>query len=498
MPQGSLANPRAREMIMRRIAYTCAAAMWVCFATPASAALVISTYTGTVTSGYDETGEFGTAHTNLGGNYVAKFTYDTARGTPFLVAGQQDARLGGTSFSAPSPILSATLTINGFTHAFASDYEGIVGVLNTPFISDSHFYAGTAASSEHFGSLNDSGGLKMQLSNSTAPISLLSAFSGNSDDTGLSYGSFHILNTSIKNGVLTADHAAFGNLDVSSVNITPLSDTTFSAHGGGLPGYDTGYGLHYDGSSFTVSMNISTGFSLLPPGVVDQWTNGIEDIWGHHMVSTPFGEVPLNFDVSFNDNSRPYDANIGVSVLPFGCKANALEWCVFPVVDDAGHVDATRAPWMAAHEFGHLVGLYDEYVGGGNDPAASSDDLCRYVTGTDGYPTPVGTFCHSLMADGVSYPSDRNYDRILQLISENAGFPVELGNLPLDHTFPQPSVGRDFRGIVEGGGVPEPSTWSLILLAFAMTGSALRRSKQRSSARIARKRPLWLGVSFGT
>lgn len=101
-------------------------------AAPATAALIDVTWTGTVSSGdVGEAGAFGVSNT-FGGNelaglsFTAKYRFDTTTGS--LVQGAGFANLtGGSTFgdgSFASPVVSATLEINGFTVAFGSDAFG--------------------------------------------------------------------------------------------------------------------------------------------------------------------------------------------------------------------------------------------------------------------------------------------------------------------------------------------------------------------------------------
>lgn len=93
----------------------------------AQAAIVYVTYTGTVTSGYDDTGVFGTPGADLTGeaytsNYVfdtsvAAYSYSDPSSSYYLVS-------GGGAYGTVSPSLGATLTINGNSVSTTGDYSG--------------------------------------------------------------------------------------------------------------------------------------------------------------------------------------------------------------------------------------------------------------------------------------------------------------------------------------------------------------------------------------
>ena len=87
-------------------------------ATPAAAVIKVATYTGTVFDGYDTTGEFGPAKTDLNGKtFVGRYVYDTSLGIRSTVAGAKDDVLGGAAYNATTPILLATVTIGGVSRS---------------------------------------------------------------------------------------------------------------------------------------------------------------------------------------------------------------------------------------------------------------------------------------------------------------------------------------------------------------------------------------------
>jgi len=95
-----------------------ATAAFLLFAAPAaSAATIISTYTGTVNVAFDASGVFGTPGANLAGaDYKLVFTMDPVAGDYFTYNGTiTDPLLSGDFVFGGK---SATLTINGHTYAF--------------------------------------------------------------------------------------------------------------------------------------------------------------------------------------------------------------------------------------------------------------------------------------------------------------------------------------------------------------------------------------------
>jgi PEP-CTERM motif len=92
------------------------------FAAPAAATLVGVTYWGTVFDGYDVTGVFGTAGANLDGDsYVAHYVFDTTQGDTYSSATYNYA-YGGSAYGVASPLVSASVTINGNSVSIVGDY----------------------------------------------------------------------------------------------------------------------------------------------------------------------------------------------------------------------------------------------------------------------------------------------------------------------------------------------------------------------------------------
>ena len=99
----------------------------------ASAIVLQATYIGSIAEGsYDETNMFGSG-TDIGGlDYRLGFIFDTA--TPAIRnTGKTFEQLyGGTSTGAPTPILSAWVTIGGHTEHVAGTFQGGTEALSAP------------------------------------------------------------------------------------------------------------------------------------------------------------------------------------------------------------------------------------------------------------------------------------------------------------------------------------------------------------------------------
>jgi len=116
----------AAWMKMRSLIVSAVASLGIAAACAASAdaATLVATYTGTVSSGYDQTGLFGTAGGDLAGAaYTVKYTIDTTKGVYVNNLPSHDALYGGSDYGTSSPV-SATVTINGITLSIGGETVG--------------------------------------------------------------------------------------------------------------------------------------------------------------------------------------------------------------------------------------------------------------------------------------------------------------------------------------------------------------------------------------
>jgi uncharacterized Zn-binding protein involved in type VI secretion len=92
-------------------------------AAPASANIVTFDYFGKITDGFDTAGLFGAPMTDLTGDHIlAVFVFDTSLGTRVTDPGVSDFVFGGTQAGVASPLVSATVTINGKSVAMGGDF----------------------------------------------------------------------------------------------------------------------------------------------------------------------------------------------------------------------------------------------------------------------------------------------------------------------------------------------------------------------------------------
>lgn len=146
--------------------------------------------------------------------------------------------------------------------------------------------------------------------------------------------------------------------------------------------WEVKYGLGFDGTAFTVQTKIHlTGDD---PGAYRQvWETGIEQIWSNKFsLSDSSGQYAIRVDVQFVDSGADYD----VAVHREAGGGDMLNW----------HLDTAWGPSyqdeLAAHEYGHMLGAFDEYAG-----AATYQG--QTTTGTlmsDLTPTITSNYLHSI------------------------------------------------------------------------------------------------------
>ena len=123
-------------MLIKSILTGVAGTMFVA-AMPAAAIVKIATYSGTVASGYDQTGVFAAPGSDLTGyNWVATYTYDKTLGSNQYTDGFSfDSSFGGLAYGFDgSPVITSTITINGVTKSISGAWQGDVYTTSSPVV----------------------------------------------------------------------------------------------------------------------------------------------------------------------------------------------------------------------------------------------------------------------------------------------------------------------------------------------------------------------------
>jgi len=108
-------------------------------AMPAAAAVQTARYSGTVAFGFDQTGVFAAPGSSLAGySWVATYTYNRFLGGFYNTDGfTYDVSYGGVANGYPglSPMISASITINGVTRSVAGAYSAQVATYTSPYVA---------------------------------------------------------------------------------------------------------------------------------------------------------------------------------------------------------------------------------------------------------------------------------------------------------------------------------------------------------------------------
>ncbi|MGQ9366705.1 calcium-binding protein [Azospirillum sp. ST 5-10] len=184
-----------------------------------------------------------------------------------------------------------------------------------------------------------------------------------------------------------------------------LSASYYENRADGGFGWAVNYDLDFDGSTFTVQTRIDLAGA--DPGALQAtWEQGIEDIWSGKMCLTDGVELfPIAVDVAFVDA----DAHYTVTVRDGTGRDDMTNW----------YTDTAWGPAyqdeLAAHEFGHMIGMFDEYAGGATyNGFATTGTLMSDLTPVldEGYFWSVDHFAETLYgrtltvveADGAAAP----------------------------------------------------------------------------------------------
>jgi hypothetical protein len=191
-------------------------------------------------------------------------------------------------------------------------------------------------------------------------------------------------------------------------------------------------------------LNNSDGCGLLLTCI---WEKGIEGIWSNRFnVVDQNLTYPLLFDVNFVSSGQDFNTKVNPATP---CSSRMSAWCL----DNPGGWGNEYQDEVAAHEFGHMLGLYDEYFGGTVDPTVPVSSLC----------TSGGqAFCNSLMAD-FGPTLDRYYESILANLELGLGRNLSLafaGQPPYPADPPRFDLAQ---GEDPPGQVSQPATLILVL-----------------------------------
>ncbi|WP_051340876.1 calcium-binding protein [Azospirillum halopraeferens] len=186
------------------------------------------------------------------------------------------------------------------------------------------------------------------------------------------------------------------------------------------------YDLGFDGARFLVETRISLA-GADPGALRSTWEQGIESLWnGKAALSDGSALYPIAFDVRFVDANPHYT----VTVHEGNGRYDMLNW----------YTDTAWGPSyqdeLAAHEYGHMIGMFDEYAGGATfNGYTTTGTLMADLTGK----VPLGYF------GSVDAHAEALYGRPLAIVDAGAAAaPPEPPPEPPSE--PVPEAGRVVNG----------------------------------------------------
>lgn len=145
-----------------------------------------------------------------------------------------------------------------------------------------------------------------------------------------------------------------GLISISTEHLTGHVDADWGYN------WDYAYDIGVNGGQLLIGLDIQlTGYD---PGdaLRNQWETGIEGIWGNrYQVTDGTYDYPIVVDVHWVNS----DADQVVTVFNGYGNYDLSDWYTITDWGNDYHDE------LAAHEAGHMFGLYDEYWGGATDPA---------------------------------------------------------------------------------------------------------------------------------
>jgi hypothetical protein len=252
--------------------------------------------------------------------------------------------------------------------------------------------------------------------------------------------------------------------DIARTNFSDYFLVTQS--NGDLGRFDFQFDWELADDSFRISVDIQlTGDVEAASSYIPIWEAGIEAIWSN---GANFSDGVNVFDFVFDVNFVSGPGHYSVEVVDGPGRTDTDTWFL-----DLGPIMGWSQDYhdeTAAHEFGHFLGLYDEYIDGFTDPTADFDDICRNET-VLGIPIPLtrtGTFCNSLMAD-LGPVQERYYEHLLDILEGRLDLEFIVAMAPTgyyDFDYPQLLAGAEGVLPVSPSQVPVPLP--ILSLALAL------------------------------
>jgi hypothetical protein len=221
------------------------------------------------------------------------------------------------------------------------------------------------------------------------------------------------------------------------------------------------------GTSYTLAVvdnTIEVGLTIRligdDPGdaLINIWKTGIESIWStRYTVIDGTYTYPLHFYATFLRADEIGPADVMVEVTHGDGSDNMRHWYTG---SPARNVSVAFQDRAAAHEFGHMLGLYDDNPQSTiQNPVNPRDDNTSIMAGVHGIAKPY------------------HYEAILEWLGGKTGRQMILGNLP---GFDDPLPGEPFlESEFEIEPVPEPNAFTIMLTALFVVPVSMLLQGQR-------------------
>jgi len=208
--------------------------------------------------------------------------------------------------------------------------------------------------------------------------------------------------------------------------------------------FKTAFEMGFAADSVLVKLDVQLVGADPGAGLLAIWESGIESLWnGQYEVVDGDRTYPITIDARFVSESTA--TSVAVNVVAGDGRPNMLTWYTG---NPAGWGTENQGR-VAAHEIGHMLGLYDEYSGGTLDPLMPIFDPA------------------SIMGSQLGTPRERHYQYVLDWLLRETGRTMVLGQLP---TF-QPGMSGlppAEAPLIPSEPVPELPTWLLASTLIAL------------------------------
>lgn len=271
-------------------------------------------------------------------------------------------------------------------------------------------------------------------------------------------------------------------LNVQSLALPPIANGSYGVFAPSIPfsfptysltSFGQGIGgayfdLNVINGSVVIGVDIGLAGDIVGDLMKSIWEAGIENAWSnkYELVDDAQNSYPITFDVRFSEGLSAPFADWVVDVHdqqanPSGAWVNSGNWYTsMPNLNSC--INNSTMGAIAAHEFGHFLGLYDEYTGGTIGPLGIRE-------GADA----------GLMGPCPTMPvQERYFDTLLTNLNDELGRHLvfapapgfsPIAELPSDAFFPPEQE--------QGSQVPEPPTLPLasVAIAYCIFASARRK-----------------------